>query len=70
MSTADYLAALRGVGEVDLGIETEPLKGPPAPSPWDPALAVQMAARGRAVMEERLLAVLLGDLGSGTPGAV
>jgi len=29
-----------------------------------------MAGRGRAVMEERLLAVLLGDLGSGTPGAV
>ena len=70
MSTADYLAALRGVGDVDLGIETEPLKGPPAPSPWDPALAVEMAARGRAVMEERLLAVLLGDLGRGTPGTV
>ncbi len=70
MSTVDYLAALRGVGEVDLGIETEPLKGPAAASLWDPALAVQMAERGRAVMEERLLAVLLGDLGSGTPGAV
>jgi len=70
MSTADYLAALRGVGDVDLGIETEPLKGPPAPSPWDPALAVEMAARGRAVMEERLLAVLLGDMGRGTPGTV
>lgn len=68
MSTADYLAALRGVGDVDVAIETEPLKGPPAPSPWDPALAVEMAARGRAVMEERLLAVLLGDLGSGPPG--
>jgi len=70
MWTSDYLAALRGVGDVELGIETEPLKGPPAPSPWDPALAVEMAARGRAVMEERLLALLLGDLGSGTPGAV
>ena len=62
MSTADYLAALRGVGEVDLGIERSRSEGPPAPSPWDPALAVQMAARGRAVMEERLLAVLLTDL--------
>src|SRR5664279_1848135 len=70
MSTADYLAALRGVGDADLGIETEPLKGPPASSPWEPALAVEMAGRGRAVMEERLLGVLLGDLGSGTPGAV
>jgi len=65
MSLADYLAALRGVGRVDLGIETEPLKGPPALSPWDPPLAAEMALRGRAVMEERLLAVLLGDLGTG-----
>jgi len=69
MTVADYHAALVGADGAELGVETEPLKGPPAPSPWDPALAREMAARGRAVMEERLLAVLLGDLGSGTPGS-
>ncbi len=61
MSLADYEGALRG--DAHSITETEPLKGPPAPSPWEPALATAMAARGRAVMEERLLAVLVGDLG-------
>lgn len=34
----------------------------PAPTPWDPALAVAMRSAGVAVMEERLLDHLLGDL--------
>jgi uncharacterized protein (TIGR02679 family) len=56
MGLADYEAALaRG--------ETERLKGPAAASPWDPDLAARMAQSGRAVMEERLIPLLLGDLG-------
>lgn len=55
MSTQDYRAA------VDTG-DSEPLKGPPATSPWDPALAETMAEHGRAVMEERLIPSLLKDL--------
>jgi hypothetical protein len=35
---------------------------PIAPSPWDPGLAVAMAERGQAVMEERLIPALLADL--------
>lgn len=38
------------------------LVGAPAETPWDPDLAGFMRAAGRAVMEERLLAVLLNDL--------
>jgi uncharacterized protein (TIGR02679 family) len=65
MSVGDYLAALVGEGEADPGVQTEQLKGPPSPSSWDPPLAGEMVARGRAVMEERLLAALLTDLGPG-----
>ncbi|MBT2446711.1 TIGR02679 family protein [Streptomyces sp. ISL-43] len=56
MSTADYRSALAGG-------ETTPLTGPPAASPWDPALASALRASGQAVMEERLLTELLSDLG-------
>jgi uncharacterized protein (TIGR02679 family) len=53
MSAVDYLgAAERGL----------PLAGAPAPTPWDPELAVAMNKAGRAVMEERLLDRLLADL--------
>jgi uncharacterized protein (TIGR02679 family) len=38
------------------------LLGTPAPTPWDPPLAGAMRETGRAVMEERLLPHLLGDL--------
>ena len=65
MSLDDYESALRG-NAADPLTETEPLKGAPAPSPWEPALAAAMAGRGRAVMEERLLDVLVGDLGGQT----
>jgi hypothetical protein len=47
------------------GGESEPLKGPPAESPWDPRLAAEMRASGRAVMEERLIPLLLADLEAG-----
>jgi hypothetical protein len=57
MSTGDYLRAI----DAPLA-DTEPLKGAPAPSPWEPALAGVMATRGRAVMEERLIPLLLADL--------
>ncbi|MFI6408729.1 TIGR02679 family protein [Streptomyces sp. NPDC050548] len=55
MAATDYRAAL-GKGE------STPLAGPPAASPWDPALAIVMEESGSAVMEERLLSVLLSDL--------
>lgn len=55
MSAADYRAAL---AEGD----SEPLRGTPAAAPWDEQLAAEMRAAGRAVMEERLIPVLLSDL--------
>ena len=57
MSVADYSAAI----DAPLA-ETEALRGPAAASPWDPELATVMAKRGRAVMEERLIPLLLLDL--------
>jgi uncharacterized protein (TIGR02679 family) len=42
--------------------DTEPLRGLSAPSPWDPELAARMAETGQAVMEERLIPLLLADL--------
>ncbi|MGH2601064.1 MAG: DUF2399 domain-containing protein, partial [Dehalococcoidia bacterium] len=55
MTSEGYLAAL------ETG-ESEPLKGPPAASPWAPRLAEEMAAHGRAIMEERLIPLLLDQL--------
>ncbi|GAA1971756.1 TIGR02679 family protein [Amycolatopsis minnesotensis] len=55
MTTVDYETAL------ETG-DSEPLKGPPTDSPWDPALASSMLAAGRAIMEERLIPTLLEDL--------
>ena len=55
MSAEDFLAALA------LG-DTEPLRGTPCESPWDPALARALSSAGRSVMEERLVPVLLTDL--------
>jgi len=55
MSAADYRSALaEGAGA--------PLVGAPAASPWDPFLAEELAAQDSAVMEERLLPLLLADL--------
>lgn len=45
---------------------SEPLKGFPTTSDWDPSLARAMAESGRAVMEERTIPDLLDDLGSRT----
>jgi uncharacterized protein (TIGR02679 family) len=59
MGADDYQAALPG--------GSEPLKGPPAASPWDPRLAELMKSSGRAVTEENHLAALLADLADG-PG--
>jgi uncharacterized protein (TIGR02679 family) len=59
MGAADY--------EVALPSSSEPLKGAPAASPWDPRLAELMHSSGRAVTEENHLAALLADLASG-PG--
>ena len=39
------------------------LLGTPTETPWDPSLAEAMRERGRAVMEEGLLDLLLDDLG-------
>lgn len=57
MTTGDFLAALA------LG-DTEPLRGTPAESPWDPELATALASAGRSIMEERLIPALLSDLGT------
>ena len=57
MSVTDYRAAVDA-----LDVETEPLRGSPAPSPWDPELAAALHDRGRAVMEERIIPQLLADL--------
>jgi uncharacterized protein (TIGR02679 family) len=55
MGGDDYLAGLsRG--------DSEPLRGSPSESLWDPRLATELARHGRAVMEERVLADLLADL--------
>ncbi|MFI5955658.1 TIGR02679 domain-containing protein [Cryptosporangium sp. NPDC051539] len=56
MSSGDYPS------DGDVGT---PLSGSPAETPWDPALRTRMQESGRAVMEERLLSVLLNDLTSG-----
>lgn len=59
MAATDYAdAATTGV----------PLLGSPAATPWDPSLSAAMRKNGRAVMEERLLGQLLGDLRAGTSG--
>jgi uncharacterized protein (TIGR02679 family) len=55
MRLADYKAALAGG-------PTERLRGTAAECLWDPALAHRMAQTGRAVMEERLIPLLLADL--------
>jgi uncharacterized protein (TIGR02679 family) len=56
MAATDYAdAATTGV----------PLLGSPAATPWDPSLSAAMRKKGRAVMEERLLGQLLGDLHAG-----
>ena len=41
---------------------SEPLKGQPTDSPWDPELSAALRDSGRAVMEERLIPDLLTDL--------
>jgi uncharacterized protein (TIGR02679 family) len=58
MGSGDYADA----GTDDADAATTVLRGAPAPSPWDPALAEAMARAGRAVMEERLIPRLLHDL--------
>jgi uncharacterized protein (TIGR02679 family) len=56
MTASDYRHALEAG-------DSTPLTGSPATSPWDPPLAALLTSHGRAVMEERLIAVLLTDLG-------
>ncbi|WP_309074855.1 TIGR02679 family protein [Streptomyces sp. NWU339] len=46
--------------------EAPELTGPPAATPWDPALAVALAEHGVRVEEEAVLDDLLADLGSGS----
>jgi uncharacterized protein (TIGR02679 family) len=57
MSTSDYDHASR---------QGPPLRGSPAPTPWEPELAEAMRQADRAVMEERLITTLLADLGHRT----
>ncbi|MFD5749554.1 TIGR02679 family protein [Streptomyces sp. NPDC127033] len=60
-TAAHYRAAVTTVPEAPA------LTGPPAATPWDPALAVALAEHGVRVEEEAVLDDLLADLG---PGAV
>jgi len=63
MTADDFTAALReGDTEPLRHGDTEPLRGAPSSSPWDQALAAALADAGRAVMEERLIPLLLHDL--------
>jgi uncharacterized protein (TIGR02679 family) len=55
MAATDYLAA-EGEGPE--------LSGSPAPTPWDARLSEEMRRVGRAVLEERLIPLLLDDLRS------
>lgn len=57
MGRSDYEAAVRAGGTMGA-----PLKGSPDDASWDPELAAAIAARGRAVHEEQVMEVLLGDL--------
>jgi hypothetical protein len=57
MSSADYLAAVDSAEDGDL-----PEPGRVGESPWDPKLAVAIAERGVAVLEEKFAEVLLGDI--------
>ncbi|WP_314224623.1 TIGR02679 family protein [Streptomyces zaehneri] len=61
-TAADYRAAVTAVTEVTAASH---LTGPPAATPWDPALAVALAERGLRVEEESVLDDLLRDLGRG-----
>jgi uncharacterized protein (TIGR02679 family) len=56
----DYEAAVRSFAGPSDALPR--LGGAPAASPWDPALAAAMAARGVAVHEETVIATLLADL--------
>ncbi|MFE0601116.1 TIGR02679 family protein [Streptomyces sp. NPDC058892] len=56
-TAADYRAAVAAGGP---GLR--PLDGKPAPSPWDPDLALALSEQALRVEEEAVLDVLLGDL--------
>ena len=56
MDTSTYLSGL-GAGESEAFKKDRPCE-----SPWDPPLAAEMRRAGRAVMEERLIDLLLDDL--------
>jgi uncharacterized protein (TIGR02679 family) len=63
MSATDYEFSAAEVGEAGrLGVE-------PSATPWAPALAAAMTARGCVAYEEDLLPLLLGDLATGRPPA-
>ncbi len=57
-SAGDYDAAVRA----RVGRAAAPLRGAAASSPWDPSLAVAMAAAGEVVYEEELIDDLVADL--------
>ena len=57
MAASDYRDALTAG-------QSTPLTGPQAGSPWDPRLGSLMIERDRAVMEERLIEMLIADLKS------
>jgi uncharacterized protein (TIGR02679 family) len=59
MAASDYQSAL--------GSGSEPLKGRPEPSDWDPRLAEMMRRAGRGVAEDRMLTSLLPDLAAQQP---
>ncbi|MGV8964878.1 MAG: TIGR02679 family protein [Cellulomonas sp.] len=62
----DYASAVHGLDSQAPDITTErerlPLRGAPAASAWDPALADAMYATGVAIEEEEVIALLVTDL--------
>lgn len=64
MTAHDYVAGLAAEGD------PVPLKNGPIATPWDPALAQAMTARGAAVYEEAIADALIADLAadSHSPG--
>ena len=66
-SVEQAVAVLNKLPADMLPLPAEPLRGPAAPSPWDPPLAGRMAQTGNAVMEERMIPLLLADIAESAP---
>ncbi|MFB7055944.1 TIGR02679 family protein [Streptomyces vinaceus] len=64
-----YTAVDYWEGVAASGAGARPLAGNPAPSPWDPDLALALAEHGTRIEEEAVLDLLLTDLRQGADGS-